>query len=170
MAVWSSTTNSAESRGFTVAVFSRRAELTWDGEINGGEGRVVAGTGSFSVGATFPSIVGEGAGKTTPEELLAASHATCYGIGLRSLIGRHGGRARRVTVTATITAEKGPSGIRIQSSHLAGVVDGLEGIDPQALQQVAAETKDACTISIALRGTVSVSFEVVASDASEDSP
>jgi hypothetical protein len=46
----------------------------------------------------------------------------------------------------------------------------LEHIDPQALRQIATETKDPCSISIALRGTVSVSSEVVASDASEDLP
>jgi osmotically inducible protein OsmC len=145
-----------------VAVFSRSAELSWDGEINSGEGHVTAGTGSFSVGATFPSIGGEASGKTTPEELLAASHAACYGIGLRSLIGRHGGRARRVIVTATITAEKGPTGIRIQSSHLAGVVEGLDGVAPLTLREIADETRERCTISIAIGGFVAITHDVVA--------
>ncbi|MGZ5477608.1 MAG: hypothetical protein ACXWH1_14080 [Thermoanaerobaculia bacterium] len=76
--------------------------------------------------------------------MLAASHATCDGIGLRSLIA---GRARRVSVTAMLTAEKGPQGIRPQSCRLTGVVDGLEGIDESALQELPRETDERCTIS-----------------------
>jgi osmotically inducible protein OsmC len=143
-----------------MAVFSRRALLQWDGDIPDGSGLVVAGSDAFTAGAIFPSIAGDPPGKTTPEELLAASHAACYGIGLRSLIGRRGGRARRVSVTATVTAEKGPKGIRLQSSHLTGIVDGLEGIDESALQDLARETEERCTISLAIRGAVAVSSEV----------
>ena len=145
-----------------MAVFSRRAELRWDGDVTEGAGLVSAGSGAFTAGATFPSTLGEPVGKTTPGELLAASHVVCYGIGLRPLIGRRGGRARRLTVTATITTEKGPRGIRIQSAHLAAVVEGLQGLDDAQLHQVARETEEGCTISIAIRRTVTVSHEVVA--------
>lgn len=106
-----------------MTTFSRRAELRWDGELLAGSGEVTAGTGAFAAPVRFPSVARDPPGKSTPEELLAASHAACYGIGLRSVIGRSGGRAQRVTVEAVISAEKGPDGIRIQSSHLAGVVD-----------------------------------------------
>lgn len=143
-----------------MATFSRRAVLQWDGDIPDGSGLVTPGSGAFTAGAIFPSITGDPPGKTTPEELLAASHATCYGIGLRSLIARRGGRARRVSVTATVTAEKGPRGIRLQSSHLTGIVDGLEGIGESALQELARETEERCTISLAIRGVVAVSSEV----------
>ena len=143
-----------------MAVFARRAVLQWDGEVPEGTGQVMAGSGAFTVGAIFPSIAGDPAGKTTPEELLAASHATCYGIGLRSLIARRGGCARRISVTVTVTAEKGPQGIRLQSAHLSGIVEGVEGIDESQLQQLARDTEERCTISVAVRGTVAVSSEV----------
>jgi len=143
-----------------MAVFSRRAVLQWDGDIPDGCGLVAAGSGAFTAGAIFPSIAGDPPGKTTPEELLAASHATCYEIGLRSLIGRRGGRARRVSVTATVTAGKGPQGIRLQSSHLTGIVEGLEGIDESTVQDLARETEERCTISLAIRAAVAVSSEV----------
>jgi lipoyl-dependent peroxiredoxin len=145
-----------------MAKFSRHAVLQWDGEVMDGAGQVTAGSDAFAVAVTFPSTGGDPPGKTTPEELLAASHATCYGIGLRSLIGRRGGRARRVTVTATVRAEKGPGGIRIQSSHLTGVVDGLEGIDDAQLKEIARETEERCTVTIALREAVSVTSDIVA--------
>lgn len=91
--------------------------------------------------------------------MLAASHATCYGIGLQSPIARSGGRVRRVSVTATVTAEKGPQGIRLQSSHLTGIVDGLEGIDDSQLQQLARDTEEGL-IDVAIRAAVAVSSEV----------
>jgi osmotically inducible protein OsmC len=147
-----------------MATFSRRAEIQWEGDVLHGSGHVAADTASFAVPVTFPTASGDPPGKTTPEELLAASHATCFGIGLRSLIGRRGGRARRVTVAATITAEKGPDGIRIQSSHLAGVVEALEGVDYAQLQNIAQEVAEGCTISIAIRGAVRITHEVRAAD------
>jgi osmotically inducible protein OsmC len=102
--------------------FQRSAELAWRGDVVRGSGEVSAGTGSFTVAARFPTLRGEPPGTTTPEELLAASHAACYGIGLRSVIARHGGSAATVRVTATLTAEKGADGIRIRRSHLSAVV------------------------------------------------
>lgn len=65
-----------------------------------------------------------------------------------------------MSVTATVIAEKGPQGIRLQSSHLTGIVDGLEGIDESSLQDLARETEERCTISLAIRGAVAVSSEV----------
>jgi lipoyl-dependent peroxiredoxin len=149
--------------GMRTVTFSRSAALTWDGDVVRGAGKVSATSGSFTIAATFPTLRGEAAGSTTPEELLAASHAVCYGIGLRSVIGRHGGSAARIVVTATITAEKGPEGIRIRQSHLSGVVEGLERIDPASLDDIGAEAKRECTISTALRGSVEISHDIAAS-------
>jgi organic hydroperoxide reductase OsmC/OhrA len=93
---------------------------------------------------------------------LAASHAACYGIGLRSLIARKGGRAQRVTVTAVINAEKDSEGIRIRSSHLAGIIGGLENLDDDQLQEIAREVTEECAISIAISGAVRITHEVKA--------
>lgn len=145
-----------------MAQFSRSAVLEWTGEVMHGSGTVTAGTEAFEARASFPRVVGEAQGVTTPEELLAASHAVCFGVGLRSVIGRRGGSARRLTVEATITAEKGPHGIRIRSSHLRGVVEGLEGIEHGQLEDIARETAEGCTISEAIRGNVAITYEVTA--------
>lgn len=103
-----------------MAVFSRSAVLEWEGDVLRGSGTVTAGTEAFAASASFPRLVGEPQGVTTPEELLAASHAVCFGIGLRSIIARRGGSARRVTVEATVTAEKG-------CPHHAVFGEALEG-------------------------------------------
>jgi osmotically inducible protein OsmC len=145
-----------------MAKFSRRAALRWDGELMSGNGEVTAGTGSFTVPVRFPSVAADLPGHTTPEELLAASHATCYGIGLRSLIGRSGGRVQQVFVEAVVTAEKSTDGIRIQSSHLIGLVKGLANLDDDQLQLIANDVAEQCTISLALRGTVGITHEVKA--------
>ena len=143
-----------------MAVFSRTAVLEWVGDVMRGSGTVSAGTDAFAASASFPRVAGEPHGVTTPEELLAASHAVCFGIGLRSVIGRRGGSAHRVTVEATVRAEKGPEGIRIQSSHLRGTVEGLEGIADQQLEEIARETAEGCTISEAIRGNVTITHEL----------
>ncbi len=143
-----------------MTTFTRRAELWWDGDLASGQGEVTGSSGAFTVPVRFPSIAGDPAGTTTPEELLAASHAACYGIGLRSLIGREGGRAQHITVEAAISAEKGPGGIRIQSSHLSGVLRGLQNLDDEQLQHIAREVANECTISLALRGAVRITHDV----------
>jgi osmotically inducible protein OsmC len=125
-----------------------------------GSGGVTAGTNAFSVAVTYPRIAGEPPAMTSPEELLAASHATCFGIGLRSVIAQRSGSAERVRVTATITADKGSRAIRIQSSHLDATIEGLAGVEPEMLPELARTAEEGCTISAAIRGSVAISVDV----------
>jgi lipoyl-dependent peroxiredoxin len=143
-----------------MTTFARRASLEWIGDVRDGSGDIVAGSGAFSSPATFPRVSGEAPGVTTPEELLAASHATCFGIGLRSVLAQRGGAATKVRVTATITADKGRGQIRIVSAHLEGVLEGLTGIDTDEVSAIAHAAEEACTISALLRATVPVSVVV----------
>ena len=143
-----------------MADFSRHATLDWTGDVARGSGRVAAGSGAFAVAATFPRLPAPPPGATTPEELLAASHATCFGIGLRSVLAQRGGRASRVRVTATVTADKGGGRIRLRAAHVEGVVEGLAGLDAAALEEVGRAAEEACTISAALRASVPVTVSV----------
>jgi osmotically inducible protein OsmC len=146
-----------------MAKFSRQADVEWQhGEAASGSGSVSAGSAAFSAPATIPRLAGEAPVTTTPEELLAASHAVCYAIALRSILGLRGGHARHIRVTATITADKGPHVIRLQSSHLNGVVEGLTGVEPSFLPEIAHAAEEHCTISIALRPSVPITIEVAA--------
>jgi osmotically inducible protein OsmC len=146
----------------STATFSRRASLEWTGDVPRGSGRVTAGSDAFSIGATFPRLAGEPAGTTTPEELLAASHATCFGIALRSVLATRGGSARRIVVTATITADKGGGQILVKASQLDGVVHGLEGVSAAELEALAREAETRCTISQLLRATIPIVLTVSA--------
>lgn len=143
-----------------IVTFARSAQLLWEGDVVRGSGKALAQSGAFAVGATFPTLRGEPPGTTTPEELLAASHAVCYGIGFRSILGRRGGSATRIVVTATITADKGDGAIRIRRSHLSAVVEGLGGVSAEALPEIGEATKRECTISNAIGGSVEVTYEV----------
>ena len=145
-----------------MATFSRHADLEWTGGLMDGKGTATAGTGAFSLPMTFPSRVGEGDGKTTPEEMIAAAHAACYAMGLTATIGREGGKASRVRVTATVTADKGDAGIKILSSHLKAVVSGLEGIDRGKLDAISTAAEQRCPVSNALRGNVAITVEASA--------
>ncbi|HEX6178328.1 MAG TPA: OsmC family peroxiredoxin [Thermoanaerobaculia bacterium] len=142
------------------STFARHAVLDWAGDVTHGAGSVSAGTGAFTTPASFPRLTGEQPGITTPEELLAASHAVCYGIGLRSVIASRGGSARRIEVTATITAQKEREGIRIVSSHLTGSVEGLEGLTGSDLEDVAKAAEQGCTISNAIRPSVAITHDI----------
>jgi osmotically inducible protein OsmC len=128
-----------------------------------GNGTAKAGTGAFTLPVTFPSRINEtGDGKTTPEELLAGAHAICYAMVLTNTIGKQGGKARRVRVTATVTADKGDAGIKVVSSNLKAVVEGLEGIDPKGLSELATNAEKGCPISNAIRGAVAISVNASA--------
>ena len=140
--------------------FSRSAELTWEGDIVHGSGEVRAQGGAFDAPVRFPSLRGEPDGTTSPEELLAASHASCFGIGLRSVIERRGAAASRIAVGATVTAEKGPHGIRILRSHLSGFVEGLHSATEEDLSIIVAAAAAGCTISNAIRDSVEITHEI----------
>jgi osmotically inducible protein OsmC len=146
-----------------MATFARHVDVDWTGTLMDGNGTAKAGTGAFSVPVTFPSRIAEtGDGKTTPEEFMAASHAVCYGMVLVNTIGKQGGKARRVRVTATVTGDKSDAGLKVVSSHLKAVVEGLEGIDRGKIQELAAGAEKGCPISNAIRGNVAITVEASA--------
>ena len=143
-----------------MAEFSRHADVDWTGNLLNGTGQASAGTGAFSLPVTFPSRIAErGDGKTTPEELLAASHAVCYAMVLANTIAKQGGKALKMRVTATVTADKSDAGIKVVSSKLTATVEGLEGIETGSLQELATGAEKGCPISNAIRGNVTVSVD-----------
>ena len=146
-----------------MATFARHVDVEWTGTLMEGNGTATAGTGAFALPVTFPSrIAPTGDNKTTPEELMAASHAVCYGMVLTNTIGKQGGTARRVRVTATVTADKSDAGIKVVSSHLKATVEGLEGIDKAKLGELATGAEKGCPISNAIRGAVAITVEAQA--------
>jgi len=145
-----------------MAIFSRSVTVDWSGSIMEGTGEAKAGSGAFTLPVTFPSRIGEPAGKTSPEELIAAAHASCYAMALNATVGRKGGSIARTHITATVTADKGESGIKLTTSKLKVVAEGLTGIEKSQFAEVAREAEKGCPISNALRGNLQIDVDAEA--------
>jgi osmotically inducible protein OsmC len=124
-----------------------------------GKGVAKAGTGAFNLPVTFPSRIGEPAGTTSPEELVAAAHAACYAMALNATLGRKNASASRTVIKATVSADKGEAGIKLTTSKLQVTAEGLTGMDAAAFEQTAREAESKCPISNALRGNLAIEVE-----------
>ena len=142
-----------------MATFERHVDVDWAGSVMEGKGVAKAGTGAFSLPVSFPSRIGDPGGNTSPEELIAAAHASCYAMALNGTLGRKNAKAARTHVRATVTADKGDAGIKIVSSKLTVVAEGLEGLSADQFAEVAREAEGKCPVSNALRGTLTITVE-----------
>ena len=142
-----------------MATFERHVDVDWHGSVMDGKGEAKAGSGAFTLPVTFPNRVGDPGGKTSPEELMAAAHAACYAMALNATLGRKGGSAARTVVTATVSADKGESGIKLTTSKLKVVAEGLQGIEKSQFNEVAKAAEAGCPISNAIRGSLQIDVE-----------
>jgi osmotically inducible protein OsmC len=97
-------------------------------------------------------------GRTSPEELLAAAHASCFAMALAHTLNGAGTPPQRLEVSATVTFDQVEGGWRVVSSALA-VRGRVQGADAAAFQQAAEAAKNGCPISQALKGNVDLSVE-----------
>jgi osmotically inducible protein OsmC len=125
-----------------------------------GSGQVKAGTGAFSLPVSFPRRIGDDGGVTSPEELIAAAHGACYAMVVAGAIAKNGGTATGHHVSCTITADKGDAGIKITTSTLSVVVEGLSGIEKDKFVQIAKDAEKGCPVSNALRGALNIVVDV----------
>lgn len=143
-----------------MATFSRHVTVDWQGTIMEGGGTAKAGTGAFSLPVTFPRRIGEPEGSTSPEELIAAAHGTCFAMVIAGMLGRNNASTKSSKVTCTVTADKGDAGIKIVTSKLELAVEGLTGMDAATLEAKAREAEGACPVSNALRGALKIEVVV----------
>jgi osmotically inducible protein OsmC len=141
--------------------FSRHVTINWTGSVMEGSGMVAAGSGAFSLPVTFPRRIGEPEGMTSPEELMAAAHAACFAMALNGAVGRKGGAIAKTQITCKVTADKGEAGIKITTSALSLVAEGVTGMDAATFTEVAKEAEQKCPVSNAYRGSMKVTLETV---------
>ena len=135
----------------------RRAEVTWNGDLMNGDGTIENVTsGAFgSLGVSWPSRSAEPAGNTSPEELIAAAHATCLSMALSNGLAQEGHTADRLQTSATVTFEPG-EGI----TKIALTVEGrVPGIDENAFRAAAEQAKQNCPVSKALTGVPEITLD-----------
>ena len=140
----------------------REAEIDWEGTTARGSGVVKAvSTGSFALPSTIASRIEVEEGKTSPEELLAAAHATCFVTSLGSELARAGTPPERMHVHCTITMDEVEGeGHRIVASDIsARAVVGDADAERFA---AAAQAADAgCSFSALIRASAVVTVEAV---------
>ena len=129
----------------------RTAEIEWIGAFLDGEGKIVSSTSGKlpELEVTWEGRTNDESGLTSPEELLAAAHASCYSMALASGLVGGGWEPMEIRVSSTVGLEVG---IGIVSSKLVAHVE-LDGeIADDKLREVAERAKLSCPISKALAG------------------
>ena len=131
---------------------TRKAEATWEGGLQGGDGTFSGESGavggSYSFGSRFENARG-----SNPEELLAAAEAACYSMALAVALERDGTPAKRIHTQAACTIEKVGEGFKITRMKL-DVRAEVPEIEEDAFRKAAEATKDGCPVSGALKGNV----------------
>jgi osmotically inducible protein OsmC len=141
---------------------TRRADATWSGDLLSGRGTVTAATTHVfaDLPTTWASRIGEPAGVTSPEELLAAAHASCFSMAFSNELAKAGTPPTSVAVTVAIEGDKRESGWTVLSSAIT-VRAVVPGATEASFQEAAQKAKDGCPISKALKGNVELSVEAV---------
>lgn len=138
----------------------RRAQAIWEGDLASGSGAVSAVTSRrFSdLPISWAARTEQADGRTSPEELLAAAHASCFAMALSAGLGRAGTPPRKLEVSAQVSFEKQEAGWRVVASALA-VRGWVPGSDAERFRQAAEAAKENCPISQALKGNVALTVE-----------
>jgi lipoyl-dependent peroxiredoxin len=141
---------------------TRIARTVWTGGLEDGTGTlelVSSGAGTYEV--SFPKRAADDAdGTTSPEELIAAAHTSCFAMQFSALLGAAGGSAQSLDVRADVTLGPDPAGgFRISGIKLT-VRGSAQGIAPEAFAKIAEDAKAGCPVTKALTGTA-ISLEVV---------
>ena len=137
---------------------TRQAKAIWTGDLMKGSGEVTAvSSGKFSsLPVSWASRTEDPQGRTSPEELLAAAHASCFAMALSAGLGRAGMPPERLEVTATVRFDKVLDAWAVSSSELA-VTATIPSADEETFTRLVQEAKDGCPISKALKGNVAIS-------------
>jgi len=129
---------------------TRNATTHWEGTLFEGSGQVTlesSGLGTYDV--SWPSRAEEANGKTSPEELIAAAHSSCFSMAFSNGLAKAGMPAESLDVSAAVTFQPGEG---ITGIHLTvrGTVPGISEDDFVAAAETA---KTGCPVSQALTGT-----------------
>jgi lipoyl-dependent peroxiredoxin len=134
----------------------RRAEVTWQGSLMDGAGTIDrVGSGAFGpLDVTWASRAEDPAGRTSPEELIAAAHASCFSMALSHALAQAGSAPERLSTAATVTFVPG-TGITAIALEVTGRVPGL---DEAGFQEAAEGAKNGCPVSKALAGVPEITL------------
>lgn len=136
-----------------------KARTVWEGNLMNGAGTTTLESGAAgSLPVTWASRTAAPSGKTSPEELIAAAHASCYAMALSHGLAGKGTPPTRVETEAVCTFEKTDAGFRITTMALTvrAKVANLSEADFKAAAEAA---KEGCPVSQALKGNVNITLD-----------
>jgi len=143
-----------------MALVERTAKITWSGDVQKGGGTLNLATSGAGgeLPISLPTRAGEANGETSPEELIAASHAGCYAMAFSNVLTQAGNPPQKLEVSATVGLEREGAGFKLSGSKL--VARGtVEGVDDAQFAQYAKQAEQACPISNAIRGNVEIELD-----------
>ncbi|HSO30151.1 MAG TPA: OsmC family peroxiredoxin [Candidatus Sulfomarinibacteraceae bacterium] len=145
---------------------TRHALVTWNGDLVSGAGTIdYVSSGVFSrMPVSWAARTGPHNGKTSPEELLAAAHGSCFSMAFSSRLAKNGTPAVKLNVRAEVTFDNASGGWKVTRS-LITVVGNVPGIDLATFQTIAEDAKENCPISIALKGNVELVVDATLAEA-----
>ena len=137
----------------------RTAEAVWEHDLIHGHGTVKGTSGALGeMAVSWAARTEAPGGKTSPEELLAAAHASCFSMALSAGLARLQKPAERLNVRATATFDKVGDGWKVTTMELT-VVGKVPGISASEFETAATAASQGCPISGALKGNVAISVQ-----------
>jgi osmotically inducible protein OsmC len=135
----------------------RTASVTWSGSLMEGAGTIDSvGSGAFGpLDVTWASRTEDSDDRTSPEELIAAAHASCYSMALSHALAQAGSPPERLETSATVTFVPG-TGITKSAIRVRGTVPG---IDEAAFLEAAQGAVEGCPVSKALAAVPEITLD-----------
>ncbi len=133
----------------------RRADVVWNGNLQSGSGTFdLASSGAWTgANVSFATRTENPNGNTSPEELIAAAHASCFAMALSNVLAEGGNDAEELRISATCVLDMGSLKITTETLDVHGRVPGL---DADGFQQAVEQADQVCPVTNALRGNVDV--------------
>jgi lipoyl-dependent peroxiredoxin len=133
-----------------MAMAERTATTAWDGDLPRGNGILNGASGALSeLPVTWASRTERSDGKTSPEELIAAAHSSCFAMALSHELTQAGSPPEHLDVTAKVTLDQREGEPTVTTSELT-VTGRVPGVDQQAFTEAATGAAKNCPISRAL--------------------
>jgi osmotically inducible protein OsmC len=140
-----------------MAIAVRQAEIDWTGTLARGAGALSTGSGALlRLPVTWASRTEQPDGKTSPDELIAAAHASCFAMALALVLGEAESPPEHLAVSAACTLDEVDGAPRITTIELS-VRGRVAGLDQSAFERHVAAAGDLCPVSNALRAGVQIS-------------
>ena len=137
-----------------MTVAERRAEVVREGDLPRGGGKFTVGSGAMGeMPVTWASRTERPDGKTSPEELIAAAHGSCFAMALSNVLAEGGTPPERLEISAVCTFDV--DNVRVASVDL-DIRGRVPGMDAEDFRNAVEQANEGCPVSNALRGNIEI--------------